>query len=501
MSAEFFLTHGAPESTAGSEALATANSGVADNSATAEQPGPHGDGEPGFSSESGVREGLAKEGTASESVTDRGVEKFGERNDEYSEDAGKRISSYDELKGSFYAAASRILGSPAEDIAKMKPSELAEQLSPKLEEFEGIRSAYEIAKPFVEILAQPTNLINPTDFAKTLAEERPGVYGRLAEELVLVHSPEYLGSVLQRYNRYDEKDRGAIDAAMERHMVARVEQMTGLPLTGDQVAEAVGNYVRALKMGQNPGAIYAGQEGNPVGPGANFMPPLTGALAEQIASQLGVDAGDPAVSAVWNMMQQQSIQLARQFGAQIQGLQGKLSMLEQGQRATSHTLGQRREAEAASRLNNELDRARDELMGKLRVPKGYEDELEFIRGAVESQVSKSPALQSLRDQIKGWYLEGNPQRAAGLIGRYTNRVGQIVAEISAPRLQRIEAYEKGRSRELENQSKRRELPTGGIHVNPGGRATSGRMFRNEDEAADAIVGQAMEWLRAKGKES
>src|SRR5215469_7982085 len=493
MSAEFFLTHGAPESTAGSEVLATANSEAAVNSGTAEQPGPHGDGEPGFSSESGVLAELAKDGTASESVADGGVEKSGERDDEYSEDAGKRSSSYDELKGNFYAAASRILGSTAEDLAKMKPSELVEQLSPKLEEFEGIRSAYEIAKPFVEILANPTNLINPTDFAKTLAEERPGVYGRLAEELVLVHSPEYLDSVLQRYNRYDEKDRGAIDAG--------VEQMTGLPLTGDQVAEAVGYYVRALKMGQNPGAIYAGQEGNGVGPGANFMPPLTAVVAEQIASQLGVDAGDPAVSAVWNIMQQQSIQLARQFGAQIQGLQGKLSMLEQGQRATSHTLSQRQEAEAAERLNNELDRARDELIGKLRVPKGYEDELEFIRGAVESQVSKSPALQSLRDQIKGWYLEGNPQRAAGLIGRYTNRVGQIVAEISAPRLQRIEAYEKGRSRELENQSKRRELPTGGIHVNPGGRATSGRMFRNEDEAADAIVGQAMEWLRAKGKES
>ena len=385
----------------------------------------------------------------------------------------------------------------------MKPSELAEQLSPKLEEFEGIRSAYEIAKPFVEILSKPSNLINPTDFAKTLAEERPGVYGRLAEELVVVHSPEYMGSVVQHYNRYDEKDRGAIDAAMERHMVARVEQMTGLPLTGDQVAEAVGNYVRALKMGQNPGAIYGGQQWNGVSPGggANFMPALTGAVAEQIASQLGVDAGDPAVSAVWNMMQQQSIQLARQFGAQVNGLQSKLSMLEQGQRETSHTLSQRREAEAAERLNNELDRAKEELIGKLRVPKGYEDELEFIRGAVENQVSKSPALQGLRDQIRGWYLEGNPQRAAGLIGRYTNRVGQIVAEVSAPRLQRIASYEKGRAREQQDQGRRRELPAGGSHVNPGGRATSGRPFRNEDEAADAIVGQAMEWLRAKGKES
>jgi hypothetical protein len=385
----------------------------------------------------------------------------------------------------------------------MKPSELAAQLSPKLEEFEGIRSAYEIAKPFVEILAKPTSLINPTDFAKTLAEERPGVYGRLAEELVLVHSPEYLGNVVSRYSQYEEKDRGAIDAAMERHMVARVEQMTGLPLTGDQVAEAVGHYVRALKMGQNPGEIYGRQPGNGSysGGSGNFMPALTGAVAEQIASQIGVDAGDPAVSAVWNMMQQQSVQLARQFGAQIQGLQGKLSVLEQGQRQTSETLSQRREQETSERLNNELDRARDELIGKLRVPKGYEDEVEFIRSAVENQVSKSAALQSMRDQIKGWYLEGNPQRAAGLIGRYTNRVGQIVAEISAPRLQRIAGYEKGRAREREDQGKRRELPAGGSQVNPGGRATSGRLFRNEDEAADAIVGQAMEWLRAKGKES
>src|SRR5262249_3954134 len=155
--------------------------------------------------------------------------------------------------------------------------------------------------------------------------------------------------------------------------------------------------------------------------------------------------------------------------------------LEQGQRETSHTLSQRRDAEAAERLNNELDRAKEELIGKLRVPKGYEDELEFIRGAVENQVSKSPALQGLRDQIKGWYLEGNPQRAAGLIGRYTNRIGQIVAEVSAPRLQRIASYEKGRARERQDQGRRRELPAGGSHVNPGGRATSGRLFRNEDE--------------------
>jgi len=146
MSAEFFLTHGALESTAGSEVLATANSGVAVDSGSTEQPGPYGDGEPAASSESGVREGLAKDGTASESVADGGVEKFGERDDEYSEDAGKRSSSYDELKGNFYAAASRILGSTAEDLAKMKPSELVEQLSPKLEEFEGIRSGYESAK-------------------------------------------------------------------------------------------------------------------------------------------------------------------------------------------------------------------------------------------------------------------------------------------------------------------------------------------------------------------
>jgi hypothetical protein len=457
--------------------------------------------------ESGQSREFEKTEDARESRPEDGEESVGTREDQNAGDWTKGRSSYDELKSNFYEAASRILGSTTEELAKMKPSELAQQLQPKLEEFEGIRSAYEVAKPLVEMLAKPANLINSTDFAKALAEGRPSVYGRLAEELVLVHTPDYLGKVVGSYNQYSPEDRAAIDAAMEGHMVARVQQLTGLPVTGDQFAEAVGHYIRAMKLGQNPQETYGqqrwyggGENGYAAG-GGQFMPQLTGSVAEQIAGQLGVDAGDPAVSAAWNMMQQQSVQLARQFGAQIQGLQNKLAMLEQGQRHTSQTLVQRRDQEAADRLNLELDKARDELISKLRVPKGYEDELEFIRGAVESQVSKSNALQSLRDQIKGWYLEGNPQRAAGLIGRYTNRVGQLVAEVSGPRLRRIEAYEKGRAREVDSQGKRRELTTGGNHVSPGGRAANGRLFKNEDEAADAIVGQAMEWLRAKGKES
>jgi hypothetical protein len=432
-------------------------------------------------------------------------------------DPASSSNSYDELKSNFYEAASRILGRTAEELSKTKPSELAQQLSPKLEEFEGIKSAYEFAKPFVDILAQPANLINPTEFAKTLAEERPNVYGKLAEDLVVVHMPDYLGAAVNNYSRYDADDREAIDTAVENHMVARVRQLTGLPVTGDQFAEAIGNYVRAIRAGQNPQDLYgqhqwrsgttsgfggARNDGTVSGyPGASAprTPALTGATAEEIANQLGVDAGDPAVRAAWNMMQQQSSQLARQFGTQIQALQGKLAMLEQGQKQTTQTLLQRREQESIERLKGEMERAKEEQIGKLRVPKGYEDELDFIRAAVENRVSESPALQSLQDQIRGWYMEGNPQRAAGLIGRYTNRLGQIVAEVSGPRLQRIEAYEKTRAREVENQGKRRELPAGGSQVRPGGRATNGRQFKNEDEAAEAIVGQAMEWLRAKGK--
>src|SRR5262249_19680637 len=154
------------------------------------------------------------------------------------------------------------------------------------------------------------SLINPNDFAKALAEERPGVYGRLAEELVVLHSPDYLSSVVNRYRQYDPREQQAIDHAMEQHMVARLEQLTGLPLTGDQVADAVGFYIRALKMGQNPRDAYgqrpwqeAGWSGSQA-LGPSFMPPLDPAMAAQIANQLGVDAGDPAVSATWKMMQQ-----------------------------------------------------------------------------------------------------------------------------------------------------------------------------------------------------
>src|SRR5215831_17715446 len=108
MSAEFFLTHGAAETTAGTEVQAPIDSGVAGG------PGPTAAVEPSISSEPGEGLTLAKEGTRSEPVTERGLEALGHGDDERANDWTKGSNSYDELRSNFYTAASRILGSTAE---------------------------------------------------------------------------------------------------------------------------------------------------------------------------------------------------------------------------------------------------------------------------------------------------------------------------------------------------------------------------------------------------
>ena len=70
----------------------------------------------------------------------------------------------------------------------------------------------EVAGRLIEFLSQPAKLVDPGEFAKTLAQERPAMYGALATDLVFTHRPQLIDRGLSagRLASYTPEDRAQI---------------------------------------------------------------------------------------------------------------------------------------------------------------------------------------------------------------------------------------------------------------------------------------------------
>src|SRR5262249_8386949 len=191
-------------------------------------------------------------------------------------------------------------------------------------------------KPLVDMLQKPLSTFDPQQFTGAIAESRPELYKRLAEQITTGELPAHLEKALTNLEHYSPEQQQAISRGVERYIESQVERLTGQRLSGDQIAQIVSN---SLRNGYEAFAPVA----------------LTYEIADQL--ELPLDPSDPRHQQFWLQMQYRDWDNRRQITEMNASFEKRYKDAEQAKRQ-----------EEAGKVDSQLAQVKNQMSQRLDIP-------------------------------------------------------------------------------------------------------------------------------------